>query len=232
MNTFMSDFAGRRLTASAIFVAAVGSASLNVWGASQIFPNPATALIFAIVITACEVIAFLSLRHIVRDFGNFHYWKAALGTVIFVFSIAGCVISGKQAFHVLFLEANANHKALEIRYEARQNEADQYHADMLAGKISDISPQTAQARWERKQDAADDAHIAKLKAKPPHIAIVFVLLALFEMVKIGGLYSLASPTEKGRSWAQRRADKRRAEINDAKAKAAHAEKLAYINDAA
>ena len=227
--SLLKDFEGRELTAAAIAVAALGSASLNVWGAFQIFPNVFTGTIFAIVISACEVIAALSLRHIMTDFANHRPWKARLGSLIFVMAVAGCVFSGKQAFHVLFLEANANHKALETRAQARQSEADAFHAQMLAGELS-VTDSVAQARWERRQEQADVANLKKLKATPPHQFIVFILLALFEMVKIGGLYALATPSTKGRTPAQRKSDKRRAQIAEAKANAEYEARIAAFEE--
>lgn len=228
--TYLNDFQGRRVTATAIIVAAFGSASLNVWGAFQIFPSVLTGTIFAIVICACEVIAALSLRHIVTDHENNRFWKARLGALIFIMAVAGCVFSGKQAFHVLFLEADANHRALEIRADARQSEADVYHANMIAGLV-DVSPSVAQARWEDKQERADEANLKKLKAQPPHQAIVVLLLALFETVKIGGLFALASPSTKGRTRAQLQSDKRRAKIAERKAQADYEARLAALDDA-
>ena len=166
MSHIMRDFEGRRVTASAIIVAAFGSASLNVWGAYQIFPNPVTGAIFATVICACEVIAALALRHIVTDFQNHREHKALLASLIFVMAVAGCVFSGKQAFHVLFLEADANHKALEIRSTARQAEADAYHTQMLTGALTEagVNPDHQQRRWELRQERADEANLAVLKA--------------------------------------------------------------------
>jgi len=223
-------FAGRQVTAGAIAVAAFGSASLNVYGAFHIFPNPVTGAIFGVVIAACEVIACLSLRHIMADWQNNRYWKASAAGLIFALAIAGCVISGKQAFHVLFLEADANHRALAVEADRLQQRADAYHAQMLAGVLTDIPETTATARWESKQASANSARLAEMKAKPPHFAIVFVLLALFEAVKIGGLWSIATPTEKGETWNQRKARKRAEQLARARADAKHAERLRSIDD--
>lgn len=227
MANFMSDFEGRRLTACAIIVAAFGSASLNVWGAFQIFPNPITGGIFAVVISACEVLAAVSLRHIVTDFANHREWKARLGSLIFAMAVAGCVFSGKQAFHVLFLEANANYSSLEVRSTARQAEADAYHAQMLSGGQALT---VTRPKWERLQAKADEANLAKLKSKPPHQAIVFILLALFETVKIGGLFALATPSTEGRTKAQRKSDKRRQAIAERKALAKHEQRMAELDN--
>ena len=227
MSHFMRDFEGRRVTASAIIVAAFGSACLNVWGAYQIFPNPVVGFIIAAAMCASEAIAALALRHIVTDFNNHREWKALLGSVIFVIAVAGCVLSGKQAFHVLFLEADANHKALVVRATARQAEADAFHAHMLK---SDQAMTVTRPKWERLQAVSDEANLAVLKAKPPHQAIVFILLALFETVKIGGLFALATPSTKGRTRSQRRADKRKQEIADAKSQVAHEARLRELDD--
>jgi hypothetical protein len=210
--TFLKDFAGRRVTAVAVFAASAGSAGLNVWGATQIFPNFWTALAFATVVSAGEVIAFLALRSIMADRENNHFWKSRLGMLILALAIAGCVISGHRAFHTLNLEASANYESLVIRADAAQKEADKYQAIFLAEDTD-----TNRARWERRQDTADAAKLAVLKAKPIPEALVYVFLALFEVVKIGGLYGLATPTTKGLSKAQRKALARQQKIKDAKA---------------
>lgn len=228
-NSLLASFSERPVSAIAIGIAGLGSASLNTWGASQIFPNPFTAVIFGMVIAACEVIAFLTLRHIVADWGNHRYWKAASASIIMLFAVTGCILSGKQAFHVLSLEANANHASLVTRHAARKAEADTYHKQMLAGEL-DLEPRVAQARWETKQDRADEANIAALKAAPPSEMIVTILLALFEMVKIGGLWAIATATTKGQTIAQRRAAKRRTEIADKQSALKHAARMADLDD--
>lgn len=214
---FLKDFSGRRLTAFAIFVAGFGSASLNVYGATQIFPQWQTAAIFATVVSAGEAIAFLSLRNIMADQDNNAYWKARLGGLILCLAIAGCVISGHRAFHTLNLEATAKHDSLAIRAVSRQSEADAYHAQIIAGELTEISQSTALARWERMQALADDAKLAEMKSQPIPEGLVYVFLALFEIVKIGGLWALATPSTKGLTKAQRTAMKRQAKIREAKA---------------
>ena len=210
--TLLNDFQGRRVTAAAIFFAAVGSAGLNICGATQIFPSPWTAAAFATVVTAGEVIAFLALRSIMADRDNNHFWKARLGTLILCLAIAGCVISGHRAFHTLSLEATANHGSLTIRAEAAQKEADKYFAVFL-----DDDRDVNRAAWSRRQDLADAARLAVLKAEPISSWLVYVFLALFETVKIGGLWALATPTTKGMSKAQRRALGRQQKIKETKA---------------
>jgi hypothetical protein len=214
---FLKDFEGRRTTACAIIVACAGSAALNIWGASQIFPSLVTSLIFAGVIGANEVIAALALRSIVKDYENNRYWKARLASIMLVLAVAGCVISGHRAFHTLFLEAEANHEAITVRAEAAQAEANAQHLIVLAA--TDAKQNGERMRWEAFQNRADDLKLQQLKAEPPHWAIVGVLLALFELVKIGGLYALATPTTRGLTKRQRRAQDRLQKIRDAEAEA-------------
>jgi succinate dehydrogenase hydrophobic anchor subunit len=218
--TLLQDFAGRRVTATAIFFAAFGSAALNIWGATQIFPNPWTAAAFATVVTAGEVIAFLALRHIMADRANNHFWKSRLGALILALSIAACVISGHRAFHTLSLEAEANHGSLVIRAEAAQREADKY-LEILLQDDKDVN----RKMWERRQDNADAAKLAVLKAEPLPAGLVYVFLALFEVVKIGGLWALATPTTMGLTKAQRRAQERQRKIKEAKSQAEFERKL-------
>ena len=225
MSNFLSDFEGRRLTACAIFVAAFGSACLNVWGATQIFPQWQTATIFAVVVSAGEAIAFLSLRSIMADYENNRYWKARLGALIMVLAIAGCVISGHRAFHTLSLEAQANYKAIEVRATRAQEAADAYHVQRTTGQLG-LLDSVAEARWETKQERADRLKVDQLKAKPVSPMLVYVFLALFEIVKIGGLWALATPSTRGQTVAQRRASKRSAKLREKKAQAEFERKLA------
>jgi len=231
-NTHAHDFKGRELTAVAVTVAAIGSASLNTWGAFHIFPNPFVGWIIAGVILSCEAFAFLVPRHIVKDWDDRHYWKARGAAFMLMFAIAGCVFSGKHAFGVLFLEADQTHKVLDTRADAREAEAAAYHAGIVAGTYETnregqpIAHSTAVARWERMQDRADDARLAEMKAKPPHQAIVYILLALFEMVKIGGLFFAATQkSERGLTRKQRQALKRREKLDIAKAEVEFERKL-------
>lgn len=223
---FLKDFEGRRVTATAIFFAAVGSAGLNIWGATQIFPNPWTAAAFATVVTAGEVIAFLALRSIMTDRENNHFWKSRLGMLILALAIAGCVISGHRAFHTLSLEASHNYEALTIRADAAQKEADKYLAIFLEDD-RDVN----RSAWMRRQDLADEAKLAVLKSEPIPESLVYVFLALFETVKIGGLWALATPTTRGLTKAQRAALKRQQKIKEAKALAKFERDLAAAVEA-
>ena len=186
---FLQDFEGRKVTAIAIIVAAFGSATLNVYGASQMFPALLTSIVF--------------------------------GTVI-----ASGVLSGHKAFSTLFLEADANHTALQARADAAQEVADEYKAVFVADD-SEINL----ARYESRQKTADQKALEALKSAPPPEGIIYILLALFELVKIGGLYALATPSTKGLTKPQRRAQKRQQKLRDKKAIADFERKLADLDDA-
>ena len=223
---FLQDFEGRKVTAIAIIVAAFGSATLNVYGASQMFPALLTSIVFGTVIASGEVIAALSLRHIVADYENNRFWKARLSSVILALAITGCVLSGHKAFSTLFLEADANHTALQARADAAQEVADEYKAVFVADD-SEINL----ARYESRQKTADQKALEALKSAPPPEGIIYILLALFELVKIGGLYALATPSTKGLTKPQRRAQKRQQKLRDKKAIADFERKLADLDDA-
>lgn len=225
-----STLPGRPVTFAAIAVAGLGSALLNIYGASQMFPIWQTAAIFAVVIAACEVIAFLALPHIVQDWQNRRWEKAAIGGAIFVLAVTGCVISGKHAFSTLFLEADANHKALVIQADRLAERADSYHVAMLAGTLTDVTESQAVARWEFQQRAADEARLAEMKGKPPAPVIVFVFLALFEAVKIFGRFALATPTTLGPTRFQRLRTKQAEDLKMRQAEADHAAKLERLDD--
>jgi hypothetical protein len=136
-------------------------------------------------------------------------------------AITGCVISGHKAFSTLFLEANAKHESLQIRAKAAQAIADEYQI-ILTADDSDMN----RSRWERRQETADAAKLLEMKSKPPSEAIIYILLALFELVKIGGLYAIATPSSKGLTARQQRAKKRLEKIKDAQAEAEFERKLA------
>lgn len=225
-HTLLQDFTGRRITAAAIIVAIVGSACLNIYGAAMIFPAWQTAAIFAIVIGANEVIAALTLRHIVRDLENRRPGKAALASIMLTLAITGCVISGHKAFSTLFLEADAKHASNVIRTDAAQKEADKYLALHLANETD-----TSRKSWEMRQGWADEAKLVEMKSEPPPKAIIYVLLALFELVKIGGLYAIATPSTLGMTDRQKKAKKRLEKIKDAKAQAEFEKKLAAALEA-
>lgn len=210
-HAFLQDFSGRRFTAVAVIAACAASASLNIWGGTLMFPTLITSVVFGIMIACGEFIAATALRHIVTDFENHRYWKARLSSLILALAITGCVICGHKAFDTLFLEADANYKALQAR-EATLVKVAQNYADIYAADDSDQN----RARWERRQNDADAASLEVLKAKPPSKAVIYVMLALFEITKIGGLYALATPSTKGQTWTQRAATKRQTKIAEAK----------------
>jgi succinate dehydrogenase hydrophobic anchor subunit len=223
--TFLQDFSGRRFTAVAVIAACGASASLNIWGGTLMFPNLITSIVFGVMIACGEFIAATALRHIVADYENNRYWKGRLSTLILVLAITGCVISGHKAFNTLFLEADANYKALQARESAMVKVALNY-ANIYAADDTDQNL----ARWELRQKAADAASLEVLKAKPPSKTVIYVFLALFEITKIGGLYSLATPSTKGQTWAQRGAAKRQKKISEAKAQAAFERRLAEASE--
>ena len=224
---FLKDFAGRRFTAVAVVAACLASASLNTWGGTMMFPNWVTSIVFGVMIACGEFIAATALRHIVADFENHRYWKARLGAVILALAITGCVLSGHKAFTSLYLEAEHAYRVQQKVAETSQKIADKYQAKHIANDTDD----TIRAQYESRQNTANYQAMLALKAKPPHKGIMYVLLALFEVVKIGGLYALASPSTKGKTWPQRRAEKRQQKIRDKKAIVEFERKIAELDDA-
>lgn len=224
--TFLQDFSGRRFTAVAVMAACAASASLNIYGGTLMFPNIITSVVFGVMIACGEFIAATALRHIVTDYDHNRYWKARLSSLILALAITGCVICGHKAFNTLFLEADANYKALEKRADNFQKVADNYAAIYAA----DDSDQNYN-RWESRQTRADEAHLEVLKADPPSKLVIYVMLALFEITKIGGLYALATPSTRGQTWAQRAASKRQTKIAEAKRLARFKQELAAAAEA-
>ena len=225
MSNQQMDFKGREGVALAIGLAGVGSGVFNVWGAFQITTDPVAAYIFAAIVTACEVIAFLSLRWVVQDWDNRQYIKARVGGAILLIAIAGCAISGKRAFQMISVKAEAeyaaelqNHRVLdEIRIQAE--------AAYKANQTSDTTRD-----WKNAVTRATEAKVKLEQSKPMPQAVMWLFLVLFEAIKIGGLWAIATPTQRGLTRAQRRAAKRTAKLKEAEADAKFREKLRIIED--
>ncbi len=224
-NETPNQFAGREGVAVFLGIAGVGSAVFNVWGAYQITTDPVFAVVFAAIVTACEGIAFLSLRHIVRDWENRRYEKAKVASLALCLAIAGCFISGKRSFHMISVQAEAEYARLSQEHSTLEKVAKDAEAAYLAERTAWNA-----TTWKNSLRSSTDKKVEMERAKPMSVAVMWLFLALFEVLKIGGLWAIATPTTKGLTRHQRRAAERTAKLKEAKADAEFRRKLAELDD--
>ena len=195
-------FEGRPLTATAVAISAVAGACFNLWGAFQIFSG-VSAYIFLVAMMGVELFALLSLTHIITDRNNNHHLKANIASVMFFLAVLGCATSGHRAFSTLAIDieqTNISDLARADREEARA--AEFFTASKtLAGTARD----TQIYYGEKKLAEAAAIKLQVAKKTPPPEWLVWCLLALFETIKCGGRWAVATTTSKTWSKAQRKA---------------------------
>ena len=194
---------GRPATFGAIVVTGTASAALNCYGAFSLF-NGLAAWIFLAAVFGMELLALLCLRHIVQDWQNNHRLKAALAMLIFIPLVIGCAASGKRAFDMLEIDLRERNKIEMAKADRIQERADAHF--MAAQAATERSIQTQEiARGEKEQAAADALRLKVEKKQPPPAWLVICLLFLFELVKTGGRFAIATETQKTWSPARRKA---------------------------
>jgi len=225
MSTATSDSSfwnGRPATGALVLGVGVGSAAFNVYGAHGIYAGLA-GLIFGFVVLCMEGLAITSLRHVLTDWENNNYVKAALGGVAFSGIVTLCMYSGYRAFDAMNIEATeANSFDLE-KVERLKVVADEYFA---AAAIAAGSAKATKLFYaEQKLKEANDLSIeVKKKAPPPFLAIM-LFLGTLEAVKMVGRFALATPSKMKWSWTRRKTEKAkdRAKLAEAIAAAEAAE---------
>jgi hypothetical protein len=194
---------GRPATFAFILITGIASACLNCFGAFSLF-NGVAAWIFLAAIFGMEGLALLALKHIVQDWQNHHRIKAALATLIFIPLVIGCAASGKRAFDMLAIDLRETNKIEMAKAERIQARADEHFA--AAAKATERSTQLQEiSRGELEQAKADAIRLQVEKKAAPPAWLVICLLCLFELVKTGGRYAIATETAKTWSPARRRA---------------------------
>ena len=194
---------GRPATFGAIIVTGTASAALNCFGAFSLF-NGVAAWIFLAAVFGMQLLALLCLRHIVQDWQNNHRLKAALAMLIFIPLVIGCAASGKRAFDMLAIDLRETNKIEMAKADRIQERADAHF--MAAQATTERSIQTQEiARGEKEQAAADALRLKVEKKQPPPAWLVICLLFLFELVKTGGRFAIATETQKTWSPARRKA---------------------------
>jgi hypothetical protein len=218
----LKSFEGREGTFALVLVIGVASSSQNVYGAAHLFSGLIPTIIACVAIAGAEGVAIASLRHIVTDWQNYHRVKAIGGAIALTLCVCGCVISGHKAFATLSITAHHEYKNLQADAERLKAEADKYTAAALATTV-ETEADMYRARAQRWQTQAQNKQLEVLKAKPLPQELYYVLLALFEFLKIGGAYLLATPTTKAWSPAQRKAHNRKRKLEEAEQAAALAD---------
>lgn len=217
---------------AALTLGAAASIGFNVWAATTFFEGFA-AVVFCVGVLAIEVCAFLSLRHIIRDWDNNHRFKPGVAFVIFAFMVALCTFTGHHGFSQLEIHRAEINKEYLRKAEEAEARAEIHRLAAVAAIGEDNrgkeSQEMARREKELEKAAAERLKIAKSKPLPEFMVIVF--LVCFEAVKVWGRWSIGTPTAKTWTLAQRRAsrDKQKAAAAEAKAARKLAEKKQHIH---
>ena len=205
---------GRPLTSAAVITGGFASGAFNVWGAFHLYSGFA-AWIFTLAILAFEVFAVLALRHIIEDWNNHHHLKAIIGGLVFALAITGCFTAGKHAFHLTSLEVREANKARMVKAEREKARAERLYTEAKpfeAAATDSAHPDYQKYHAlvngaERAEDRFYNLSLEIEKNRLPPNWLIVLLLVLFEANKALGRWSVATPTTKTWSRAQRRAHK-------------------------
>lgn len=219
-----------------LFGAGAASIAFNVWAAHSIYDEWA-AWIFAGGMLCVEIAAWLSLKHILRDWDNNHRVKPGFGFALFGLMVIACFFMGWRAFET---------KNIEIREE---NKIDIRDADAFAARatihfaaadkaVQDAAAATAEgdrqaadrhrstetierARGSAEQTKADELRIGVEKNPEVHWFFVIVILCVLEGVKMFGRWAIATPSAKIWTRERREAEKeKKQKAREAEAEAA------------
>lgn len=187
----------RSATAFFLFGAGAASIAFNVWAAHAIYSG-LSAWIFAGGLLCIEVAAWLCLKHILRDYDNGHRAKPGFGLLLFGLIVIACAYMGWRAFDAKNIEIREENKVATrdaAEYIAR---ADVHFAAaaaaIAAGNRGAEQTETSRGRAERAKADALLIKVEKRAEVPPFMA--FVILAVFEGVKMFGRWSIATPSRK------------------------------------
>lgn len=213
---------GRPVTAAVVTVAFAASAAWNLFGAAFMFYGLFATVLFMVMVGAAEALAGLTLRHIVEDWTNNNEIKALLGAVIYGFCIFGCVTAGHRAFEVQAIqqaETNAFKEQKAARHEA-QAKIHFAKAD-AASRADDRDKEVAETRLANTE--LQNAHEIRLEVKqrqPMKPWTMWSIIILFELVKTGGRWAMATASKPRWNWKRRQiqALKDRHALNEAKQK--------------
>lgn len=216
-----ADDASRAGVNAFLTLAAAAAIGFNVWAATT-FYSGFPAFVFCVGVFAIEVVAFLSLRHIIRDWDNNHRFKPGAAGVIFAFMVILCAFTGHHGFGQLEIQRAETVKEFKRKAEEAEARAAVHMAAAQAAIAADNrgkeSQELARREKELEKAAAERLKIAKNKPLPGGIVIVFLIC--FEAVKVWGRWALGTPTQKTWTLAQRRASRDKQKAKEAEAKAA------------
>jgi hypothetical protein len=180
-----------------LFGAGLASIAFNVWAAFNIYSG-ISAVVFAAGIFCIEIVAFLCLRHILRDLDNGHRVKPAFGFVLFGLMAVVCLFMGWRAFETKNIEIAELNKTRErdaVAFEARAT----IHAAavVVAIQTGERSTETTEEARRKTEQAKADAlrlEVKKNPEVPPFLAVV--ILIVLEGLKMFGRWAIATPTRK------------------------------------
>lgn len=215
--TVIDDRAGTNLF---LFGAGMMSIAFNVGLAYSIYSG-AMGVIFAVGVLCVEIAAWLSFRHIVRDWQNGHRVKPAVASVLFAFMAIMCLFMGWRAFETKNIEIREEN-AVKTRNADEFKERAEIHfaaadaamtaaaaatrrGDKAAAEVHRATETTERARGNTERKKADDLYIDVEKRPEVPTFFAAVILIVLEGVKLFGRWSLATPTRK--TPAQKAADK-------------------------
>jgi hypothetical protein len=196
----------REATNFMLFGGGAASIAFNVWAAHSIY-NGWAAWILAIGMLCVEVAAWLSLKHIVEDWGNGHRVKPSFGFALFGLMVIACFFMGWRAFDLKNIEISQTNENRERDALAHVERADIHELAVVAAiKAGDrTAEQTEEARRRLEQEKADALRLEVKKNPEVPAFFVFVILCVFEGLKMFGRWSIGTPTRK--TPAQIAADK-------------------------
>lgn len=218
-----------------LFGAGAASIAFNVWFAHSIYDGLA-AMVFAFGILCVEVAAWLSLKHILRDWDNNHRVKPGVALAIFGAMVIVCFFMGWRAFETKNIEIAESNKIAAREAKAFEDRA-KIHFDTAAAAVTKATAATAAgdratadkqrsietteaARGRTEQSKADALRLEiKKNQEVPKFFVVVILIAL-EGIKMFGRWAIATPSAKIWAPERRAAEKEKQKAREAEAKAA------------
>lgn len=208
VSRFADDRAGTNFF---LFGAGIASIAFNVALAYSIYSG-VMGLIFAVGVLCVEIAAWLSFRHIVRDWQNGHRVKPAVASGLFAFMAVMCLFMGWRAFETKNIEIREENAVKERNADEFKKRAEIHFAaadaamtaaaaatrrgDKAAAEVHRATETTERARGNTERKKADDLYIEVEKRPQVPTFFAAVILIVLEGVKLFGRWSLATPTRK------------------------------------
>lgn len=196
---------GRPLTAFVVSCGFIASAAWNLYGAAFMFYGLFATILFMVMVATAEALAGLTLRHIVEDWNNNNEMKAALGAVIYGFCIFGCITAGHRAFDVQAIQQRETNAFNIEKAERHEEQAKVHFAKAKAASAKDDrDTEVSQTRLANQE--LEKAHQIKLEVErkqPMSTYTMWSIIVLFELVKTGGRWAMATQSKPRWNWKRR-----------------------------